>query len=456
MIIEDWARHIVQTDFDALDENTIEQAKYRIIDIIGCAIGGANTPGCSIVRDLIQEWGGKEEATILVHGIKAPAHNAAWLNCVMARSFDYGVLIPFIGDRQVVNHISETTVPTAVTVAEWKHAGGKELITALVLGDDITTRLTAGSNYTAAVSWDSVGTTNRFGTTTIAGKLLGLSVKKVVNAFGIVVNQLAGSFQVMQDGVHAFKLTQGLSARDGIIAAELADKGFLGIKDPLLSKYGYFALYCKDYDTDILTRDLGKKFYADMTFKPYPGCRFTHPITDCALDLVRSYDIKAEDIERVSINVAPSHLDSPLNQPFKIGEFPQGDALFSPRYAVSSALVRKNVKPEYFTEEYIRDPKVLDLTAKVNMIGTMPSFMLEAAEVTVTMKDGRELTKSVDTAKAHPLKKPLTQNEIEDKFWGNVTFSRTVSQKNAETALTMLKNLEEVDDINKVIRLLVS
>lgn len=456
MIIEEWARHIKKSRFETFDPETVGQAKYRIIDIVGCAIGGANAPGNAMIRDLVKEWGGKPEATILVNGIKAPTHNVAMVNCIMARSFDYGVLIPYIDDEMAPAHVSETTVPTAITVAEWKHLSGKELITALTLGDDITTRLTKASKYSPAVSWDSPGTVNKFGATTIAGKLLGLNEHQIVNAFGIVLNQLAGSFQGINDGAHSFKLAQGLAARDGIIAAELATKGFTGGKDPLLGKYGYFALYCQTYDTEILTKELGKKFYADKIFKPYPCCRFTHSAIDCALKLVNEQDIETEDIDEVTLNVAPMHLDGPLSQPFNIGDFPQGNALFNYRYLVASVLVRKSMKLEHLTEEFIRNSKIFDLTTKINLMGTLPPDKIEAAELKVRMKDGREFYARVDVAKGDPLEKPLSKEEIEEKFRGNIAFSKTVTNRNAEEALSMLKNLEQIQDVAKVVQLLVT
>lgn len=455
MIIEDWVRNILESRFEIFDAEVIEQAKNRVIDIVGCTIGGANAPGCSMIRDLVKEWGGEKEATVLVHGVKAPAHNVALLNSIMARSFDYGVIIPYIDGKPVPAHISETTVPTAITVAEWKRLGGKELITALILGDDIAARLSAASSYTTAVNWDSPGTVNKFGATAIASKLLGLNERQMLDAFGIVINQLAGSFQNYQDGVHSFKLAQGLSARDGIIAAELASKGWTGVKDPLLSKFGYFALYCQSYDPEILNKELGKKFYADSTFKAYPCCHYTHSPIDCALNLVYEHDIKAEDIGEVTLNVAPAHRDGPLGQPFNIGAFPQGNATFNFRYVVANVLVRKSVKLEHFTEEFIRDYKVVDLTKKINIIATIPSDKMETAELTVRMKDGREFYAHVDSSKGDPIEKPLTKEEIEEKFRTNVAFSKTVSNENAEAALDLLKNLEQIDDITKVVQLLI-
>lgn len=454
MVTEELSEYIVQTSFDVFDTNTIEQAKMRIIDIIGCTIGGSNASGCSMIRDLVKEWGGSKQATILVHGEKVPAHDAAWVNSIMARSFDYGVVMPYIGHKPVPAHISETTVPTAITVSEWKRASGRDLITALILGDDLTTRLSDASDYAPSVSWDSPGTVNKFGATAIAGRLLGLDERQMLNAFGIVLNQLAGSFQGINDGAHTFKLAQSLSARDGVVAAELASKGFTGGKDPLLGKYGYFDLYCKTFNTEILTKDLGKEFYGDKLFKAYPSCGFTHSPIDCALTLVNEHDVKTEDIKEVTINVSPFHLNGPLDQPFVIGEFSQGNALFSYRYTVASVFVRKSVKLEYLTDEYIRDPRVVDLTKKINIIGTMPTDNIWAAEVKIRMKDGQELSSHVDSAKGNPIDKPLTKEEIIEKFRGNIAFSKTISKENAEKALDMLSELEEIDDISEVVRLL--
>lgn len=458
MVTEEWAKHIVKTSFDKFDRETVEQAKIRIIDLVGCAIGGANASGNSMLLDLIKGWGGKKEATILVHGVKAPAHNAAWLNSIMARSFDFGIVLPYIGDTVAPGHVSESTVPAAITAAEWKHASGKELITALILGEDITIRLIAASRYIPGVGWDSPGIVNKFGTVAIAAKLMGLNERQIANAFGTILEQLAGSFQSIHDGAHSFKLGQGLAARDGIISAEMAEKGWVGAKDPLQGKYGYFKLYCDGSDPEILTKKLGKEFYGGRcTYKPYPGCGWTQAPIDCALALANEQNVDADKIEEITINIAPMHLDSPLNQPFAPGDFPQGHASFSFRYAVANALLRKSARPEHYTEEYVLDPVVGALARKGRVISTMtPADRVDAAEVKVKMKDGRELSARVKAPKGNPLFHPLTTDEIMEKFWNNISFSKTVSKGNAEKALDMINHLEKVEDTGELVALLVA
>jgi 2-methylcitrate dehydratase PrpD len=455
MIVEELAQNIVKTGFETFGRDVIIQAKNRVIDIVGCTIGGANASGCAELRELVHEWGGKEEAAILIHGEKAPAHNAAMINSIMARAFDYGVFTPYIGEKPIWVHNAESTVPTAITIADWKHAGGKELLTALILGDDITTRITAASTRAISSGWDNPGTTCKFGTTAVAGKLLGLDERQIIHAWGVVLNQLAGSFQPIQDGTHSFRLAQGLAARDGIIAAELAGKGWTGAKDPLLGRYGYFALYCQQSDPHLLTADLGKKFYGDSIFKPYPSCRHIHSTIDCCLELVQNYDIRAEDVEKITLAVAPMHFDSPLNQPFMPGDFPQGHATFSLRYHIANILIRKQITLEHLTEKMINDPEIADLAGKIDINGSIPPHDIETASIKIKMKDGREFSADKDFAKGNPVKRPLSQREIETKFTDNVAFSKTISRSNADKVLNMLHNLEEVDDISHLVKLLV-
>ncbi|HEX2964860.1 MAG TPA: MmgE/PrpD family protein, partial [Syntrophorhabdaceae bacterium] len=88
-IMAELVKNVLDTSFEAFDQLTVQRARDRLIDVIGCIIAGADAPGCSMLLDLVRDWGGRKEATILVHGGKVPAHDAALMNCVMARSFDF-------------------------------------------------------------------------------------------------------------------------------------------------------------------------------------------------------------------------------------------------------------------------------------------------------------------------------------------------------------------------------
>ncbi len=448
-------RNVLETSFDNLDASVIDRARERIIDVVGCMISGAHAPGSPMLVDLLREWGGKEEATVFVHGLKVPVHHAALANSVLARSYDFEPAGPIVDGKSTPAHISGTTVPTAISVGEFKGVSGKELITALIVGDDLASRVVAASNLNLDSGFDCTGTVNAFGAAAITGRLWGLNEKQMLNAFGIVLNQLAGTFQNVFDGTHSFKLPQGLAAQAGVFSAALASRGFTGVRDPLFGKYGYFSLYCKTYTPEVLTKDLGKQYYADMTCKPYPCCRSNHAAIDCMLQLIQEKTIQPGDVEQILVDVPPKAREFAVGQRFRIRDVPQIDAAFSLQYNVANALLRKSSKLEHYTEEFVRDPKVMDLIRKVRVSGKMPPEKPLSATVKIRTKRGIELEKRVDMPRGNGIFTPLTPNEKREKFFDNVRFAGSIPVERAERALSMWENLEGIEDVRQIIKLTV-
>jgi 2-methylcitrate dehydratase PrpD len=132
-VIERWAVHSANVCFDDIDKKYIQHAKNRIIDIVGCIIGGARSADCDMVRSLTRSWGvGETHSSTIDFGKKyrVSAHNAAMVNSVVARSFDFGVILPCVEGKLYEAHLSETTVPTALALSEAWHRSGKEMIAA--------------------------------------------------------------------------------------------------------------------------------------------------------------------------------------------------------------------------------------------------------------------------------------------------------------------------------------
>ena len=95
------------------------------------------------------------------------------------------------------------------------------------------------------------------------------------------------------------------------------------------------------------------------------------------------------------------------------------------------------------------------LAEKTKVIATQPEDKVWAAGVTVKMKDGRTFFEHLDTLKGDPDESPISREEIEDKFKTNITFSKMISADNGNKVLDILRNLEEVDDIAILTKLLV-
>ena len=463
MIIDALAENVLKTRFEDIDSSTVENTKKRILDVIGCAIGGAKAPGNDGLVGLVKSWGGKKEATILAYGVKAASPDVAWANAILCRSFDWEPLVAVIDHKRYPGHVSGTTVSTALTLAESVGCSGRELITALVAGDDIAERIYAAAGepwkrseedsqtLRRGPTFDAWGTMPSFGATAIAGRLLGLNKIQLKNAFGIVINMISGAGGGLADGSTTFKLSQGTSARSGVVAAQLAKAGWTGISDPLFAKNGYYITFNQGCEfPEVLTKDLGKKYYVELVFKPYPGGRPTHTAIDAALTLVRKNDINTGDIVKVVLHLSPPMRYAHYMKPYKVGDYPTGDALFSYKYSTATALTRKSVTADNYTESAIRDPAVQSLISKIELAADLAKE--EGVELEVSLKDGRTVSQYVREATGE-LPNPLSWDSLVAKFMYQEKFSQTVSHDNAMKIVDLLAILEGVENVKRVIEL---
>lgn len=453
--IEKLSAHIIRTKYEDVDKKVFDDVKNRLIDIIGCAIGGCNAPGNAALTALVKDWGGKKESTIWISDGKVPAHNAAMLNTIMARSFDFEVMAGIVEDKVFSAHHAVSIIPTAIAVGEMNKVSGKELLTAILIADDINARILVAAGVSPIhIGWDGTMLFSHWGTTAAAGRLLGLDEIQLKHAFGIAVNMMAGAIQSLWDGAHTFKF-QGNADRNGIFAAELAKRGWTGVDDPLLSRFGFYNVYMKDCkDPDLLTRKLGEKFWGETYYKPYPSGMPNHAGINTALALVAKNDIDTDKIKEIIIHVPPNALsNSYYAKPFILREYPLGDAIFSYPYTIASALLKKSVGLPNFTEEAIKDPKVNALTAKTKLVeqpGTGQALGSMRIELQIIMDDGREIKESGN--RIDWVNNPITRETIINKFWHQVNFSQTVSMNHAQNILDLILDLENVKDISLLVK----
>ena len=455
--LEKMIDNILNTRFENIPKAAIDHAKDRIIDTMGCLICGANDSGNPELLKIVRDWGGKPEGRVFVHGDKVPLGNAALVNCVICRSFDFEPVSPLVDGESSAGHISGTTVTTALTVGDVYNVNGKELLAALLAADDMAARiLIAGKMGGPGMGRDRVGQINSFGATAIAGRLMGLDSSQFRNAFGLIVDHLGGIQRMISETVTGFKLSQGTSARDGIFCVQLAREGWTGIEDALLSEGGgYYSLFTGGIrDPNILVKDLGNKYYSDGSFKPYPCCRMNHAGIDCAMAIINKHAINSDDIEEVILYASPGALRDIIGQPFRIKNFAHASAGFSLQYSVANVLLRKGSRPEHYTDEAIKDPAIAHFVKKMKMAELTQGGM-ESARVTVRMKDGREFDEFTDIASGDP-RNPISREQLMAKFWTNIDFSRTVTRKNAEKFVKMVEDLEHLDSVKKLVDLLIA
>jgi 2-methylcitrate dehydratase PrpD len=247
------------------------------------------------------------------------------------------------------------------------------------------------------------------------------------------------------------KLGNGLSARAGVNAVELARGGWPGVRDPFFGQNGgHFPTgLMSTHHPDMFTGTLGKEYITEVCFKPHPGGNPTQAPNSAALALAQKHDINTDDIAEVVLHLSAQATAAHYATPYMIGAYPTMNALWSYYFVVASALYRKSVTAENFTEKKIRDPKLQALVAKVKL-GYLDKP--EGVEVEVIMKDGRRFSEYYRKALGDP-SNPVSREGLLAKFREQVEFSQLVDKKAMEELINLVENLEQVKDITMITKL---
>lgn len=445
--------HALSVEFEDFPQEAIERAQQRLTDALGNIAAGTQAEGMDALVRLVTGWGGKPEATVLANGARIPAHNAAMLNAALMRSFDFepvGAEGP--DQRQVPAHITGTTVPVALAVAEARGSTGREMLAALLVGEDIAARLAFGSGFDVYSGQDNTGTVNGVGAVFIAGLLMGLTADQMRNALGIVINQLSGSVGSIFDGAAAFKLPMSFAARSAIVSCEMAQVGMTGQRDPISGKFGFLEVFCADPKPELVIKDLGRVFYADAVIKPWSACRASHPSLDAAVRLVEDHGVRSEDIDKVTVHVTPRTKSGFVGKPFAPGPNAEVSAAFSIHFTVAAALLHGTVRPEFLGAQAASDPQLRELLDRTSIEASLDPHEVLTAEVEVLLKDGSIVRQRVEEPRGDIYTAPLSREQVVEKFRANLRFGGQSSQQRQDQLLNVIETIDSASDVQELIR----
>jgi 2-methylcitrate dehydratase PrpD len=449
------ADHIVNTDFDKLPEDVVKKTKLFILDSLGVAIAAADGAGIKEVLDLLKEQGGKEESTVYSYGGKLNALDATLVNSMIVHSLDLDDL-----HEGVIVHPSSTQIPVAFAVAEQlpEKVSGKDLITAIVLGGDVSCRVAAG--ITDGIGFIRSGICGIFGAVANAAKLRGCDRDQIVHAMGIAFSQTAGNAQVLQDGALVKRMQPGFAGRDGIMSVYLAEKGITGSTRVMEGKFGFLELYKRgEIDADNIVKDLGKVYeMSNVSVKPYIGGRYIHGPAELGIALAKEHNITPDQVAEMNVYL-PQTAYTYVGAPFDLNRGNiQVMVQFNATYGAAAGFVRGDLFIGELDEDVIRDPVINELIPKVKLY-VDESVKVPMATTPVTLeiktKSGETYKKSVQDLKGHP-NNFLTEEEFIEKFRKCVKFSNNKpSDENVEKIIDLVMSLENLSDVSAIPELLV-
>src|SRR5471032_842174 len=292
------ARFVAETRWEDIPETVRHEAKRALLNFFAVAIAGCRMAPVELALKSLAEFSGGRQATIVGRSERIDALSAAFLNAAGANVFDYcDTHLP------TVVHPTSPLAPAVLAVAELRKVTGPELLLAFILGFEIECRVGGAiSPGHYPKGWHITSTCGVFGSAAGAAKLLGLKENQVVWTLGNAATQSAGLCECL--GWPAKSVSVGNAARNGLLSALLAEKGFSGPAEPIAGAQGFLAVMDEPVNWAALTDGLGKTWeVTNNSIKPYPSGFVIHPLLDCALDWRRAHP-KAE-VERIAVRGNP-------------------------------------------------------------------------------------------------------------------------------------------------------
>lgn len=445
---------VSKTSYRDIPSEVIRLAQGFILDGLGVALAGSTEEGSRILHAYIRQIGGKAEALVVGSRFMAPAAKAALANGASGHAMDYDDTQLSTSKEGVYGLLTHPTVPVltaALAVGEKQRVSGEELLLAYILGVEVECRIADAINPRHYQSgFHSTATIGGLGAAMAVGKLLRLKEEALARALGIAASMASGlreNFGTMTKPLHA-----GRAAENGVTAAQLAEKGFTSARSILEAKRGFFnAMAGGCVEAKIVGR-LGRPYFMrepGISIKPYPSGSLSHPAQDLILDLVKTHDLHADDIEAIEVGTnsnVPNALIYPMPRTALEGKF-------SIPFCMAIGVLERKAGIAQFRDRKVRDPKVVELMKRVtlNVDEELEALGYDQvrSRIRIKLKGGRIIEGRADVARGHPLK-PMSWAEIGEKFrdCGRLVLSR----KNTEEAIELVANLDRMRSILPLIR----
>jgi 2-methylcitrate dehydratase len=409
------ARWAAALEYEHLSQDAVYQAKRFLLDSVGCALGGYQQHDVKIPLAVLDEIAGKGPATVIGSGKRMDAVSASLANALMIRCMDYNDIYW----KQDPSHPSDI-FPAALAACERAKSGGKELIVGLVLGHEFEMRFCEAAFPGIRERGWHHATLTAFVSPIVAGRMLRLDWEQIQHAIGISASRHATLGAVTAGRLTMMKNTvDPMATQSGMLAALMAERGYTGPEHVVDGKEGLTHCFGPEWKLNLLTDELGESWrITQCGMKAFPTEALTHTPISAVLDIVKSNDLKPDQVAKVQIRSLARAADI-LSDPSKYDPRTKETADHSLPFVIAAAIADRQVTPVQFEMKKIMDPTIRAQLKKVEVVAdpeiekVFPA--LQRVIVNLTTTDGRTFTKRLDYPKGDP-RNPLSDAEVEEKF----------------------------------------
>ena len=404
--IEKLAQFVAETQWEDIPRAVQSHARLVLLDTFGVILAGAEQPEVRRLQEGLKASAGTG-ATVFTRGWPTTdAGRAALLNGIAGRSIELCE-----GHVDVSSQAAVQIVPGVLAVGESSRSSGREMLTALIVGYDLAIRV--GAATTRRPLAHPLGQAGLLGAIAAGARLRGLNAADTSTAVRIGANlMVTGSYANVVAGATTLNLAGGMSGLAASLAPELAIAGFRAQDNAIEESMS--SLVGDGFDPSGLLDELGTRWeIARNHFRLRACCNPIYPALDALEDALATLRPKPDEIER--IDVATYRFAAGMRNPDPPTYF---GSKYSLPHAAAALVVKGHLGYESFTEAVLHDPAVAALRHRVHltedpeMSAALPR--LKPARVTLTLKDGRQTTHTVQNDRRAG--QPCKESEIREKF----------------------------------------
>jgi 2-methylcitrate dehydratase PrpD len=426
------ARWAAGVNYEDLPEDIVAATKLRVMDVIGLALAGAETDFGRSVRTAALALSTAGPCRILGFGDRVGVTTAAFANGAFSQALEFDDT-----HNESIVHMSSPAVAAALALSEFASVSGRDLITAIAIGSEISCRVgSVSSGELHRRGFHPTGLFATFGAAYLAGKLLGLDAEALARAAGIAGSFASGLLECWVDGTQTKFLHPGWSAQSGITAALLARSGVTGPAQVFEGRWGLFASHVQDAnahrDFTRINDRLGQHWESrNSSFKPFPAAHVIHPYISAVLRLRAKHGIQPDDVERIECPVT-AFIVGIVCEPTEEKFAPASDShgRVSLQYSLAEALYYGTLGKGAYGLESLKNPEILALARRVQyrVDPDYPGPGRFKGAAKIVLNDGRTF-EEVEEYNRGSAENPMTYQELRAKFDDNASGFLTAEQR---------------------------
>ncbi len=429
-------------------EDVAHEALRLLLNQLKASVGATGHPAVRTLHEwaLAEHPSGPAAAQVLWFGSRTSAANAAIVNGALFEVLDFNdTYIP------TFMHATSGVLPALLAVAEARRSSGHEVIQALALGLEVelacATILMPTGYYRGFVPGGLCG---GVGAAAACSVLAGLDPLRMRNALGLAMCTAFGTYESV--GSMALPYIMGLTARSGLTAFQLAERGFDAPATAFEGEKGMLASHSNESadKIDAVLQSLGSTWRIHgQSYKTVPTETITHAPVECVLALRAIAGQRS--IERMTFAVQPIVVKIADERRERFGN-PTSEltARFDLRYCAAAAWHNRRFTLAEMKEAAYTDPDILALRSRIDLIADQQRPTFDGCSLEIVFSDGTRESVNVDAFLGSPGNR-MSDSQLADVF--RTAASEVLPSQRIEDLLTQVWNLPQAPSIDSLLAL---